>query len=67
MKNQNKIEIIGFIILAIGGILFPIEKFLELEILNPIIEFKEIILYSGLGIWAIGLMQKENLKRKKNE
>jgi len=67
MKNQNKLEIIGFIILVIGGILFLIEKFLELEILKPIIEFKEIILYSGLGIWALGLMQKDYLKRKKNE
>lgn len=64
MKKQNKLEIIGFIILAIGGILFLIDKFLKMEFLNPTIEFKEIILYSGLAIWALGLMQKENIKRK---
>lgn len=65
MKKQNKLEIIGFIILAIGGILFLIDKFLEVEFLIPVMEFREIILYSGLAIWALGLMQKENLKRKK--
>ena len=66
MKKQNKLEIIGFIILAIGGILFLVEKFLKVEFLNPIMEFKQIILYSGLAIWAFGLMQKENIKRKKS-
>ncbi len=64
MKNQNKLEIIGFIILAIGGVLFLIDNFLNLEFLDPILEFREIILYFGLAIWALGLMQKENLKRK---
>jgi hypothetical protein len=66
MKKQNKLEIVGFIILAIGGILFLIHKFLKVEFLNPIMEFKEIILYSGLAIWALGLMQKENIKRQKS-
>jgi hypothetical protein len=66
MKKQNKLETIGIIILAIGGILFVLDKFLKVVLLNPILEFKEIILYSGLAIWALGLMQKENLKRKKS-
>lgn len=66
MKKQNKLEIIGIIILAVGGILFLIDKFLDIEFLNSAIEFTEIILYSGLGIWALGLMQKEQLKRKKS-
>lgn len=65
MKNQNKLEIIGFIILAIGGILFLIDEYLNLEFLNPIMDFREIILYSGLAIWAFGLMKKENQKKKK--
>ena len=59
MKNQNKLEIIGFIILAIGGVLFLIDNFLNLEFLDPILEFREIILYFGLAIWALGLMQNE--------
>jgi len=72
MKKQNKLETIGIIILTFGGILFLIDKFLNIEFLNSVMEFKEIILYSGLGIWALGLMHKENLKRqnstgKKNE
>jgi hypothetical protein len=66
MIKQNKLETIGFIILVIGGILFLIDKFLKVEFLNTIMEFREIILYSGLAIWAFGLMQKENLKRKKS-
>ena len=66
MKKQNKLELIGIIILTIGGILFLIDKFLTIEFLNSVIEFREIILYSGLGIWALGLMQKESLKRKKS-
>jgi hypothetical protein len=65
MKNQNKLETIGIIILVIGGILFLIDKFLKIEPLNSIMEFREIILYSGLAIWALGLMKKKNLKRKK--
>ncbi|WP_106793270.1 hypothetical protein [Aquimarina sp. Aq78] len=67
MKNQNILEIIGFIVLAIGGVLFLIDNFLNLEFLDPILEFREIILYFGLAIWALGLMQKENLKRKNSE
>ncbi|SHG70043.1 hypothetical protein SAMN05444483_12313 [Salegentibacter echinorum] len=66
MKKQNKLEIIGLIILAVGGTLFLTDKFLDIEFLNSAIEFTEIILYSGLGIWALGLMQKEHLKRKKS-
>lgn len=66
MKKQNKLELIGIIILTIGGILFLIDKFLTIEFLNSVTEFREIILYSGLGIWALGLMQKESLKRKKS-
>jgi len=64
MKKQNKLETIGIIILTIGAILFLIDKFLNIEFLNSVMEFREIILYSGLGIWALGLMQKENLKRQ---
>ena len=64
MKKQNKLETIGIIILTIGAILFLIDKFLNIEFLNSAMEFREIILYSGLGIWALGLMQKENLKRQ---
>ena len=60
MKKQNKLETIGIVVLAIGGILFLIDKFLKVEFLNPIMEFREIILFSGLAIWAFGLMQKEN-------
>ncbi|WP_024771821.1 hypothetical protein [Aquimarina macrocephali] len=67
MKNQNKLEIIGFIILVIGGVLFLIDNFLNLEFLDPILEVREIILYFGLAIWALGLMKKENLKRKNSE
>ena len=67
MKNKNKLEIIGIILLTFGGILFLIEKFSELEFLNPIMEFREIILYLGLGIWALGLMRNENIKRKNTE
>lgn len=61
MKKLNKLETIGIIILTIGGILFLIDKFLKIDFLNSVMEFREIILYSGLGIWALGLMQKEKI------
>ncbi|MCH2224887.1 MAG: hypothetical protein MK066_08975 [Crocinitomicaceae bacterium] len=65
MKKQNKLETIGVIVLAIGGILFLINKLSKIVFLTPIMEFKEIILFSGLAIWALGSMQKENKKGKK--
>ncbi|WP_282019222.1 hypothetical protein [Salegentibacter mishustinae] len=64
MEKLNKLEIAGLIILAIAGILFLTDKFLKVEFLIPVMEFKEIFLYSGIAIWAIGLMQKESVKRK---
>ena len=64
MKKQNKLEIIGITMLTIGGVLFLIDKFLNMAFLNSVMEFREIILYTGLLIWALGLMQKESQKRK---
>ena len=65
MQKPNKSELIRFIFLVLGGILFLTDKSLKVEFLNPIMDFREIILYSGLAIWALGLVPKENLKRKK--
>jgi cytosine/uracil/thiamine/allantoin permease len=65
--KSNKLEIIGFIIMAIGAILMMTQKLNKIEALTKLFEFNEIILYAGLAIWAIGLIKRDNDKKKKKK
>ena len=67
MKKANKLELIGFIIMAIGAILMMTEKLNNVGALIKLFEFNEIILYAGLAIWAIGLIKRDNDKKKAKE
>ena len=67
MKKTNKLEVIGVALMAIGGLFWLSEKYYILEELNSFYSWARIILYSGLAIWAFGLMQKEAEKRKQKE
>lgn len=67
MKKMNKLEIIGVVLMAIGGLFWLSEKYYILEQLSSFYSWARIILYLGLAIWAFGLMQKEAEKRKQKE
>lgn len=67
MEKMNKLEIIGFVIMAIGGLFWLSEKYYVIEELNSIYSWVRIVLYLGLAIWAFGLMRKEFEKKKQKE
>ena len=66
MKKNNKLEIIGFILLAIGVIWKVLGKFTENEIIAEYSSYFEILFFLGLAIWAFGLMKKQS-KQKENK
>jgi cytosine/uracil/thiamine/allantoin permease len=67
MEKNNKLEIIGFALMAIGGLFWLSEKFYVIEELNSIYSWARIVLYLGLAVWAFGLMKKEAEKKKQKE
>ncbi|CAG2533460.1 hypothetical protein MAR621_03662 [Maribacter dokdonensis] len=64
MEKNNKLEIIGFVLMVIGGLFWLSKKYYAVEALNTIYGWVDIILPLGLAIWAIGYMKKEGLKKK---
>ena len=64
--KTKKIEIIGFILLAIGVIWKVLGKFTENEIIAEYSSYFEILFFLGLAIWAFGLMKKQS-KQKENK
>lgn len=64
MHNKNKLEKTGVALMLVGAGLVLIDMLLNLEYLNPILEFKDIIFYVGMVVWTLGLMQKKNLQKK---
>ncbi len=58
MKKIKTLEKIGVVLLVIGGLLFLVDKYLSIPFLNPIMQWRSILLYLGLFLWALGLMQK---------
>ena len=67
MEKNNKMEIIGLVLMTIGGLFWLSEKYYIIEQLNSIYSWARIVLFLGLAIWAFGLMKKEDEKRKQKE
>jgi cytosine/uracil/thiamine/allantoin permease len=67
MEKNNKMEIIGLVLMTIGGLFWLSEKYYIIEQLNSIYSWARIVLFLGLAIWALGLMKKEDEKRKQKE
>ncbi|MDP2527612.1 hypothetical protein [Maribacter dokdonensis] len=64
MEKNNKLEIIGFVLMVIGALFWLSKKYYAVEALNTIYSWIDIILPLGLAIRAIGYMKKEGLKKK---
>ena len=67
MEKNNKMEIIGLVLMTLGGLFWLSEKYYIIEQLNSIYSWARIVLFLGLAIWALGLMKKEDEKRKQKE
>ena len=67
MEKNNKMEFIGLVLMTIGGLFWLSEKYYIIEQLNSIYSWARIVLFLGLAIWALGLMKKEDEKRKQKE
>ena len=67
MEKNNKMEIIGLVLMTIGGLFWLSEKYYIIEQLNSIYSWARIVLFLGLAIWALGRMKKEDEKRKQKE
>ena len=67
MEKNNKLEIVGFGLMVIGGLFWLSRKFYFVESLSPAYGLSDIVLPIGLFIWALGYMKKESLKRKRKE
>lgn len=67
MEKNNKMEIIGLVLMTLGGLFWLSEKYYIIEQLNSIYSWARIVLFLGLAIWAFGLMKKEDEKRKQKE
>jgi predicted tellurium resistance membrane protein TerC len=65
MEKYNKLEIIGFVLLVIGGFFWLSEEFFVIESLSSFYSYLKILFWLGLLIWAIGYMPKEKAKRDK--
>lgn len=64
MKKHNKLEIIGFIILGIGAILWVSESSLKIDFLSPFYPFGQIMFWLGMLIWSFGYMHQQNIDKK---
>ncbi|MGI9525997.1 MAG: hypothetical protein ACR2MS_02685 [Weeksellaceae bacterium] len=64
---MNKLEIVGFVLMAIGVLFWLSEKYYIIAELNSVYSWAKIILYLGLAIWAFGLMRKEFEKKTQKE
>jgi len=67
MKKYNKLELIGFIILMIGFILYIIGSFVEIPFISA---FKNKLLFTvslGLLLWSLGHMKREKEQREKEQ
>lgn len=67
MKNYNKSEKIGFVLLVIGVLFFISEKILDIESLTSIRTYGQIILMAGAAIWVIGYRQRTKASKDKDE
>jgi lipoprotein signal peptidase len=67
MEKKNKLEIIGFALMAIGALGWLSNKFYRIEELHSIYGLFDVILPLGLAIWAFGYMKQEALKKKQKE
>ena len=67
MEKMNKLELIGVVLLAVGGLFWVSEKFYFIAELNSAYSWARIVFYLGLAIWAFGLMKKEADKKKQKE
>jgi len=68
MKKYNKLEIIGFVILMIGFILYIASPHIDIKDIYGNEKIFQIVIPIGLLIWALGHMKKEKeQKEKKNE
>jgi cytosine/uracil/thiamine/allantoin permease len=67
MEKNNKMEFIGLVLMTLGGLFWLSEKYYIIEQLNSIYSWARIVLFLGLAIWALGLMKKEDEKRKQKE
>lgn len=66
MKKYNKLELIGFIILVIGTIIWVSEASLRLDLLTPFYAYGQIMFWIGMLIWSFGYMQQEKAKQNKS-
>ena len=64
MKLNSKMEIIGFVLMAIGGLFWFSKEYYVIEQLNSIYSWARILFFSGLAIWALGFAKREAEKKK---
>lgn len=69
MQKKNKLEVIGFILMLIGGLFWLSEDMFPIEALGFLYPIAQILLWVGVVIWALGYMKKEKkaLEQKKND
>lgn len=59
MKKYNKLEIIGFIILMIGFVLYIGKPYINIKIISENEKIFQFAISIGLLIWSLGHMKKE--------
>lgn len=64
MKKYNKLEIIGFVILIIGFILYITSQYIEIKIISENEKNFQLAIPVGLLIWALGYMKKEKEQKE---
>ena len=67
MGKYNKMEVVGLILMTIGGLLWLSEEYYIITQLESIYSGARFVFFSGLLIWALGLMAKEAGKRKQKK
>jgi len=65
MKKQNKLEIIGFIIMIVGFILYIFNIYINIDFITENEKIFQIAVPLGLLIWSLGHMKKEKEQQVK--
>lgn len=64
MKNLDKLERIGLLLLTLGGLFFLSENFFRLDFLNDVYNYARFLFSIGAIIWAFGYMRRAKSNRE---
>jgi len=61
---MNLLEKTGFVLVVIGTLLLIFGAMVDNVTLQKIAEYQQLFYWLGLGLWALGYMQREKPKKK---